>query len=52
MLFGLVNDLNVSDRGSNEIFKKSTDFLFASMVILRLWSLNALHISFLIFSFD
>ena len=30
MLFGLVNGLNVSDRRSNEMSKKSTDFLHVS----------------------
>ena len=50
VLFGLVNGLNVWDRRSNVMSKKSTDFLFASMVIMRLWLLNVLHISFLMFS--
>ena len=50
MLPGFVNGLYVPVRKSKVISKKSTTFLLASIVNFRLWSLNILHISFLIFS--
>ena len=50
LLLGFMNGLNVPDFRSIVMSKKSIVFKFASIVILRLFCLKILHISFLMFS--
>ena len=47
---GCLHSIRIADLKSSVISRKLTHLLFASMVSLRLWSLNVLQMFFLIFS--